>query len=200
MRNHFRSRLGVVGIFFSLLFLWNSASSPLEAGPVLQDTPDPEASETQIRKFIQELREKNENVRVDASTNLATIGKPAVPFLIEALKEKEIRAVVTFILGRIGPNAKAAVPALIEEIKDEDKNVRARAVEALGKIGPETMPTLLAALKDKEPIVRVRAVQALGRLGPAAVKATSAIVDVMQDPDESVRSEAALALKKINQE
>ncbi len=37
-------------------------------------------------------------------------------------------------LGSLGPEAKAAVPALIEALKDEDSGVRASAARALDKI------------------------------------------------------------------
>lgn len=48
-------------------------------------------------------------------------------------------------LGKIGPEAKAAVPALIEALKDGDRWIRAPAERALEKINtPETRK----ALKD----------------------------------------------------
>ncbi|MDW8100242.1 MAG: HEAT repeat domain-containing protein, partial [Anaerolineae bacterium] len=40
-------------------------------------------------------------------------------------------------LGRIGPEAKEAVPALIQALRDEHAWVREAAAEALGRIGPE---------------------------------------------------------------
>ena len=43
--------------------------------------------------------------------------------------------------------AKAA--ALIEALKNEDKDVRVRAVKDLWLIGPEGVPVLIEALKDK---------------------------------------------------
>lgn len=159
-----------------------------------------ENTDPQIVAYISQLKEKNDTQRIEASNSLVKIGKPAVPALIKALKDKDIRPIVTFILGRIGPAAKEAIPALSEELKDEDKNTRAKAAEALGKMGVEAIPALRTALLDKEAIVRTRAVQAFGRIGPDAKAATSALVDLLRDPDETVRSETEQTLKKINQE
>ena len=41
------------------------------------------------------------------------------------------------VLGRIGPDAKPAVAALVETMKDKNTNVRQLAVDALGRIGKE---------------------------------------------------------------
>jgi HEAT repeat protein len=40
-------------------------------------------------------------------------------------------------LGNIGPEAAAAVPSLIQTLKDEYKSVRSSASKALEKINPE---------------------------------------------------------------
>ncbi len=62
-----------------------------------------------------------------------------------------MRRIAAFALGKIGPAAKEAVPALIAALKDEDKDVRVYAASALGHIGPaakEAVPALEAAARD----------------------------------------------------
>jgi HEAT repeat protein len=49
----------------------------------------------------------------------------------------EIRRESAWALGRIGPGAKKAIPALSGALKDSDKLVRRRAADALRAIGPE---------------------------------------------------------------
>ena len=58
------------------------------------------------------------------------------------LKEKDerMRYLAAFALGKIGPAAKEAVPALIAALKDKVSNVRSFAARALSKIGPATVP------------------------------------------------------------
>ena len=57
-------------------------------------------------------------------------------------------------LGRIGPPAKAAVPALVAALKDPESLVHEAAAEALGSIGPEArqaIPALQQAARQWEP-------------------------------------------------
>ena len=78
-------------------------------------------------------------------------------------------------MGRIGPTAKEAVPALIIALEDESWRVRPRAAQALGEIGSaakEAVPALITALKDR--LVRDSAVFALGKIGAAAIPALHA--------------------------
>ena len=61
----------------------------------------------------------------------------------------------------------AAVPALINTLKDSYEGVREAAAWALGKIGPEAKtatPALIEALKDIEESVRSNAARALGNM------------------------------------
>jgi HEAT repeat protein len=82
---------------------------------------------------------------------------------------------VASILGKIGPEANAAVPALIEAFRDEDKFVRRIAAEALANIGPDAkaaVPALIETLKDVNEVIRSSAASALEKLNtPEAQKA-----------------------------
>ena len=75
------------------------------------------------------------------------------------------RAVAGLALLEIGP---PAVPALEELLASEDENVRATAVELIGRMGcARDGERLLACLDDPSAEVRARASRALGRLGSA---------------------------------
>ena len=90
--------------------------------------------------------------------------------LVDALRtgspDRRWRAART--LGRIGPPAGAAVPALE------------------------------AALGDVESAVRMHAARALGRIGSEARPAAAALQRATGDPDESVRNEARQALDRLH--
>ena len=94
-----------------------------------------------------------------------------VPKLIEGLKNNDlyIRASVTHALKRLGPEAKEAIPALIQTLSDEELNDLASL--ALGKIGEEAVPELANALESKDPIVRWGAIRALRDIGAPAAQA-----------------------------
>ena len=69
-------------------------------------------------------------------------------------------------LGKIGPQTKEVVPALIQALKD-DFGPRSSAATALGEIGPdakEAVPALAEALKDENYYVRENAAEALEKI------------------------------------
>ena len=77
-----------------------------------------------VPALIHKLKDKDEEVRWEATFALVEIGPAAVPALIAALKDKEMRRYAASALGAIGPAAKEAVPALIAALKDENQVVR----------------------------------------------------------------------------
>jgi HEAT repeat protein len=57
--------------------------------------------------------------------------------------DANVRSNAAFALGRIGAEAKTALPQLVPLLKDSDADVRSNAAEALGRIGAEAMPPRL---------------------------------------------------------
>jgi hypothetical protein len=102
---------------------------------------------------------------------------PKIQNLITALlsEDRTLRVHAVEALARIGAEAEAAVPALIEAFKGGDDYVRFLVVVALGQIGPEAkaaVPALIEALKDEDAVVRDAAVGYLKKINtPAAQKA-----------------------------
>lgn len=82
------------------------------------------------------LQDKYPAVRAAAEEALIGIGKPAVPVLVKGLKDSEasMRMRCARILGKIGPDAKDAIPALMAATKDPDTVVYTEAKIALTKI------------------------------------------------------------------
>src|SRR5947209_2622819 len=81
-----------------------------------------------------------------------------------------VQAQGAYGLSRLGPDARGAVPALIEALKGGPL-VRENAALALGRIGPEAadaVPALTVALHDPEWAVRRQAALALGEIGAKA--------------------------------
>jgi len=132
-------------------------------------------AESAVPALISALEDPEEDVRSNAAWALGKIGpeaKAAVPVLIKTLKEKYVGGMAAESLGKIGP---PAVPALVEALKDKNKDVGRYAARALGEIGPDAkpaVPALIEAIKDKH--VRWPAVEALGKLAPA-LRAAKAI-------------------------
>jgi HEAT repeat protein len=133
---------------------------------------------------------------------LESLGPPAVPVLIDALRHENVRPLAASILGHLGPAAKEAAPALAD-IVGQDRNVNARceALLALGGIGPGAAmaaSAAAAALRDPEERVRYSACFALGKMGSAAVTAAPELQKKLKDKDPTVALAAAWALAKID--
>ncbi len=111
------------------------------------------------------------------------------------------QAQAAYHLSRRGPEARTAVPALIEALKKETL-VRQNAALALGQIGPdakEAVPALVEALRDPEWTVRRQAAVALGLIGPHARPAIPALQKLKQDRRKYVQDAAQEALRRIRQ-
>lgn len=104
-------------------------------------------------------------------------------------------------LGRMGPEAAAAIPALVAAVRCEpahrpDRTPAASAM-ALARMGEAALPGLLELLEDPELDVRFSAAQALRELGPRAAPAVPALVRLLQVRQPRAEVVAALALGAI---
>jgi len=167
-----------------------------------------------LLRLIAELKEARGQLRTHPLRQLGQSGEyasAAVPIVREYLKdpEPEVARAAANCLARIGPRAKAAVPALIGALNDSaDEALRAEAALALGEIGPAAkaaVPALVALLKtpdgvDTEATIarRSSAAWALARLGPPAREAVPALERVARDdPSDLVRRQANDSLREI---
>jgi HEAT repeat protein len=94
------------------------------------------------------------------------------------------------------------VPSLLSLLKDTDRDVRLRAVAALGDLAEDVrrvLPALRAALgkaalHDGDDGVRAEAVRALLRAGPQPATEVGALVDALHSKIDVVRFHATIAL------
>jgi HEAT repeat protein len=91
-------------------------------------------SKVAIPELIEAL--KYDDLRAYAAKALLEVGPAAVPELIRALEGDygPVREYAAYILGKMGPKAREAVPALTEALWDKDKRVRGTAQKALEQI------------------------------------------------------------------
>ncbi len=133
--------------------------------------------------------------RTHAAWALAALGEKSIPFLTDALKDKEssTRRRAGWALVKIGA---PAVKPLINSLSEVSKFTRERAALTLGWIGDERAVTaLMWALKDKEPVVVSAAAWALGRIGHA--NALVALQELVNHADADVRDNAVEAIERI---
>lgn len=100
------------------------------------------------------MRSDSAGMRQQAADALVAIGRPAVPHLIEIVKDTsasvEVRCIAIESLGRLGLEAAEAVPAMSDAMSDPDRRICIRAVRAVGEMGPagkQAASGLIAAAK-----------------------------------------------------
>jgi HEAT repeat protein len=160
--------------------------------------PAPEITLPILEKALKDADETTAHYALDA---LATLGPAAVPRLLDALKHKQLRGQVIYVLGQIGPKAAPATEALAKLLRDDDSRVAIESAIALGKIGPEAksaVPALVAALQQKECSNAHAIIFALGRIGPSASAAEPKLLELTKSPDHTLAIPSAWAITQLH--
>jgi len=131
-------------------------------------------------------------------------GPRAVPGLIEQLKDEDTTARILAAqwLAKLGPDAKGALPALVDlALHDPNQDTSAAAATAIRTLDLQAARDVAAgylpALWEADPQVRRKACVVLGSLGPVAKPAVASLVTMLDDTDELVRERAVGALGTI---
>jgi tetratricopeptide (TPR) repeat protein len=165
------------------------------------------------------MRDKKDPIRIEVLFMTVVIERPEpaeVPEVVRQLKDKDakVRAEAARRLDLFGPLAKpspelmAAVPALVEALRDPEAEVRKHCVSVLVNLSfwaeridmDAGVSALIQMLKEADDVVRREAATALGKVGPGARDAVPALTEALGDRVENVRSSAAYALGKIGRE
>lgn len=159
----------------------------------------PAARQAAIPDLVHSFRLDDESLRLAVMLTLTNAGKDPVAPLVAALGDEDynVRFYAAWTLGRIGPDAAAAVPALIQSRSDLNGDVRRKVVFALGRIHPpadRAMPVLVGFFEDDDVDVRQAAVEALAGYGKEALPA---LLKALNDPNPVVRRQAVLTVAEI---
>jgi hypothetical protein len=164
------------------LFALDQMLMRIDPGPGPEDTPV-------LRAILHALHDPDLHVRrasagalfqwdfLTRNSERADFIALVVPEMIDLLASESAGDRLEAIgrLNAIGPPAKAAVPALMRRLReDDDHTVRQYAAEALGRIGAmatDALPDLQRALEDDDPRVRQAAKDALWRIDPETQEA-----------------------------
>ena len=151
-----------------------------------------------MKELVQQLKQPNAKTRSILGLVIAKIGGPALPYLLEALNDKDpqLRHGAAWTLGSM--KSDKAVDPLLGALADESEHVRAAAAWALGSIKtPRAVDPLIKLTDDEKPRVRMGAVTALGDI--ADKRAETALTRIAgEDREEAIRKAAAAALKKTS--
>jgi HEAT repeat protein len=155
-----------------------------------------------IQVLIQVLKGQDEELSRGAAFVLEKIGRDAVPFLVEIIKNgrEDVRISAISALGYMGSEAESAVPVLIELLNHETPQVRLETIYTLGSIGSSAraaIPPLIQVLKGQDEELRKVATEALGEIGAEAVPAVPALLQRLNDESKEIRVETIRTLGKI---
>jgi HEAT repeat protein len=157
----------------------------------------------QVIAILLKLTEcKSTHIKWATVEALAQIG--SIPALIIASKSRSalIRRRVVDKLGDL--HDRAAIPNLIELLRDPSSRVRYKAIKALRKIGyrysfreeiTTTIPALMPMLKDPNDWVRAQAAVILGDF--QVITVVPILITMLADKNERVRNRSADALGKM---
>src|SRR5262249_54514270 len=112
-------------------------------------------------------------------------------------RKENVRAEAAMGLGRIGPDAEAAVPDLIVLLGDKSERIRGEASLALGRIGTAAVEPLIAASAHTDVIVRAGAVESLGTRSFPDARALRAVLECARDAAPQVRTAAMKSLARF---
>ena len=133
---------------------------------------------------------------------LANVGRHAVPALTDLLDgdaDRERKRWAVIALGRIGPSAAPAVPAIIDFLESDSNEwiCRASAFVALGRIGPEArmaVPLLLQrTTTEMDADNRRHLAAALLRIDPESQAVREAATPLLIVPEEEEPSAASVS-------
>ncbi len=115
-----------------------------------------------------------------------------------------VRSHVWEVLGELGEEAAAAVPALGRLLEIEGKNPVGRHLlptRVLGKIGtPEAVVYLRKGLSVQDPRYRRQILEGITEAGPAAASTIPELTPLLADDDLLVRAQTSAALAAIGEE
>ena len=156
--------------------------------------------ERRAADLVEDLRSPDAAAVARAVRQLVEMGEPAVPALVQALRDPEarVRNAAASALWGLGPKAHDAVPTLAEALADNDDGVRLGVVMALESIGRDAaaaVPALARAVRDRDGNVRLWAAKALAKIGPPARAALPALTDAARY--DSTRTAAEDAIRAI---
>jgi HEAT repeat protein len=177
----------------------NSYVRELAAQALLALPPAPDVAPALWEKAFESMDETTARHALDA---LASLGAPAVPRLINALKYEGLRGGVADVLGHIGPPAAPATMALAGLLADKSPEIVHQATLALANIGPgakEAVPDLIKSLQEGADTTSAAtdAAYALGRIGPQAAAAEPALSKLLKNSDQTLALVSAWALTQI---
>jgi HEAT repeat protein len=136
---------------------------------------------------------------------LRKIGAPAIPPLVELLKDREpvIRYQAAMALGGMGKTAESALPEIMQALEGERDLATsgmyvfeelANAALNLGGDARQILTPVSVLLRDTDNIVKARAAGLVKRIGRRASSTIPRLIDLLKEGDERILEQAVGAI------
>ena len=132
-----------------------------------------------------------------------------MPALAAILDDEEIlvRCGASYCLGKIGPEAKSAIPKLQKNLDNDDPMLKLFSAWALVRIDPQNRDQkrrvaalFVEALKSDDPLHRTEAAESLGLIGRDAPGVVlPALREAVRDRDPAVRAAIQRILQQLGE-
>ncbi|MDE1464500.1 HEAT repeat domain-containing protein [Spartinivicinus poritis] len=143
------------------------------------------------------VKEDCDDICYEAITTLSKIGEPAVNLLINKLSHKQLTDNIINALGSIGPDAYTAIPSLDIFINDDCDSSCFAAIDALEKIGNQSVNTLLKHINTKNKELLEYIVIAIGEIGKSSSEIRSQLSSLINNNCNKICFTAVEALGKL---
>ncbi|MGD0092046.1 MAG: PQQ-binding-like beta-propeller repeat protein [Planctomycetota bacterium] len=127
---------------------------------------------------------------------------PTVEALVRDLQNElpQVRIAAADALGRLGAEARSAVPALLAAAKGEQAWVDTAMLNAISALGAAALPALLDIFQNGDDALRLRAGRALWGLDALAPETLPIFKKALEDKDPKIKNMAERIVKKIEAE
>jgi len=146
--------------------------------------------------LVAAAEDRDQPVREAAVHALGGFGTMALSTLVTFLlhSDKYVRRNAVWSLGKLGPQAKPALPSLCQALRDEDPRTASGAAQALGSMGEkaaDAVAALAEAMRGTNVVLCRLAAKALSQVGRPAM---ATLISHLKNHDPFVRGEAAVAI------
>jgi HEAT repeat protein len=144
-------------------------------------------------------------MRLDAIRALQGHGATAIPVLLGAYKDPELKSAVLAAIANLtdleGANFKGMLPLLAPVMRGPDAELKRAVLKAIVPLRKPALPLVVVALKDADATVRQKAAVALSDIGVKEETIPASLLELARsDADLGVRSLAAISLVGLGDE
>ncbi len=149
-----------------------------------------------VPSLIAAFKTPGDTIQFRIASVLGEIGPPALPYLVEALKDNDplIKAGAASAIAGMAPLAPRAIKQLVHNLEDKNEIVSSAAANALVAFGSSAVPALVNAAKNPNRSHRYLPMHILARMGPKARAAIPTFIEHLNAPETSLVSEAITGL------